>query len=93
MEPFRGSVEILSGDESRGIPGDRWTVETVPVVVGVIAGITDLTAVTPEPRPTGRTPEAQWSGTDEIGAPITVLLWRQRDEDINPPPFPNPEDE
>lgn len=93
MEPFRGSVEIISGDDSRGIPGVLWTPEAVPAVVGPVAGVVGLTAVEPEPRPTGRTPEAQWTGTDSSGFPVTVLLWRMPPEDLHGPLFPNPDDE
>ena len=93
MEPFAGSVEVIVGDESRGIPGVMWTVEAVPAVVGPVAGITGLVETTPEPQPSGRTPEAQWAGEDGNGFPVTVLLWRRRPEDLVPPPFPNPEDE
>lgn len=92
MEPFAGSVEVIVGDESRGIPGVMWTVEAVPAVVGPVAGITGLVETTPEPQPGGRTPEAQWTGEDAHGFPVTVLLWRMPPADLHGPLFPNPEE-
>lgn len=85
-EAFVGSVEIITHDgESRGVPGVQWTPEVVPAVVGTLAGVAGLVEAEPEAQPSGRTPEAQWTGQDGAGFPVTVLLWRQREEDLHPP--------
>lgn len=85
-EAFRGSVEIITHDgESRGVPGVRWTPEAVPAVVETVAGITGLVEVEPEPAGSARIPEAAWTGQDAAGFPVTVLLWRERPEDLSPP--------
>lgn len=77
MATISGSVEITTASsESTGVPGVAWTVDTVPLVLGVLYGITAIAAVEPTAAPTGRVPEAQWSGTDTQGQPVTIRLWR-----------------
>lgn len=71
-----GSVEIRKHTgESMGVVGQRWTVAAVPVVLETLHGITELEAVEPEAQPTGRVPEAQWTGVDAQNQPVTVMLW------------------
>lgn len=85
-ESFKGSVEIVNhAGENRGVPGVNWTPEAVPAVVAAVAGITDLTAVEPEPVASGRVPEAQWTGEYPAGFAVTVRLWRELLEDTHPP--------
>lgn len=80
MEPndvIAGSVEIRTTDNmSIGVPGKRWTLEAVPLVLETLHGVTGLASVTPEQQPTGRTPEAQWSGVDVNNQVVQVFLWR-----------------
>jgi uncharacterized protein YbaA (DUF1428 family) len=73
-----GSVEIKTTDgQSIGVPGKRWTLEAVPVVLETLHGITGLVSVTPEQQPTGRTPEAQWSAVDANNQTVQVMLWAE----------------
>lgn len=80
MDPqtvIEGSIEIKTADDqSIGVPGKRWTLDVVPVVLETLQGVTGLTSVTPEQQPTGRTPEAQWTGVDANNQTITVFLWK-----------------
>lgn len=76
-EPIIGSVEIRdAGGNSIGVPGKRWTLEAVPFVLETLQGVTGLQSVTPEAQPTGRTPEAQWTGVDANNQTVEVYLWR-----------------
>lgn len=78
MEHFAGGVEILTSDgQSLAVAGRRWMPAVVPAVVEALHGVTGLVASAPETRPTGRTPEAQWTGVDASNQPVTVLLWRE----------------
>lgn len=75
-EPITGSVEILrSNDERTGVVGTEWMPEEVPIVLRNLYGIRNLEAQEPQERPTGRTPEYQWSGVDANNQTVTVLLW------------------
>ena len=77
IEITKGSVEIKKADDtSIGVPGERWTLEAVPLVLETLQGVTGLVSVTPETQPTGRIPEAQWSGVDAQNQQIVVMLWR-----------------
>ena len=75
-EQILGSVE-LSWQDGRNAShvGVAWTVDTVPLVLGVLDGLTDFAAVEPTAAPTGRVPEAQWTAIDREGQPLTVRLW------------------
>lgn len=76
-EPIEGSVEVKTADGmSIGVPGQRWTLDVVPVVLEALHGITGMESVTPEQVPTGRTPEAQWTATDANNQHVHVFLWR-----------------
>lgn len=74
-DPINGSVEILRGDERSGVVGTEWVVEEVPIVLRNLYGIRDMEAQEPQERPTGRTPECQWSGVDANNQDVEVLLW------------------
>lgn len=76
-EIIKGSLEIKRADDtSIGVPGERWTLEAVPFVLETLQGVTELVSVPSEAQPTGRTPEAQWTGVDANNQDVTVLLWR-----------------
>lgn len=76
-EPIEGSVEIKTANGmSIGVPGQRWTLDAVPLVLDTLHGIGHMESVTPERQSTGRTPEAQWSAVDANNQTITVILWR-----------------
>lgn len=74
-EPIEGSVELWDGDQSLGLSGKRWTLEAVPVVVEAVHGITDIAPVEPTEQPTGRIPDAAWTGTGALGQPVSIYLW------------------
>lgn len=75
-EPITGSIEITTADdESLGIPGRRWTLDTVPVVLETLRGITNLEDAEPQQQSSGRTPLAQWTARDANNQDVTVLLW------------------
>lgn len=77
LTPIMGSIEIVTmHGQSIGVPGQRWTPAIVPVVLEALQGITGLTTVVSGPQPTGRTPEAQWTGIDADNQSVTVMLWR-----------------
>lgn len=77
MDYIEGSVEIRTADGmSIGVPGQRWTLESVPLVLETLQGITAMEPVTPVEQPTGRTPEAQWTALDVDSQAVTVMLWR-----------------
>ena len=71
----RGSVEIVRAGGSTGIVGEQWEVSDVPVVLRNLHGIHSLSSVTPVTQPTGRTPNAKWSGKDANNQDVTVMLW------------------
>lgn len=76
-EPTEGSVEVkTASDMSIGVPGKRWTVEVVPLVLETLHGITGMESATPQQAATGRTPDAQWTGVDANNQTVSVLLWR-----------------
>ena len=76
MATVVGSVEITDASgTSIGVAGQAWTVETVPLVLGVLYGLTDFAAVDPAPAPTGRVPDAQWEATDSRNQSVVVKLW------------------
>lgn len=82
MDAFSGSVELITADsESLGVPGVLWTPDVVPVIVGALHGVTDMAPIEPEPQPTGRTPDAAWSGKDRSGRDVAVYLWRDQPYD------------
>lgn len=72
---IHGSVEIVRNDESVGVVGTQWVPEEVPVVLRNLHGIREMAEVEPEKRPTGRTPEHQWTGMDANNQPVDVYLW------------------
>lgn len=74
-ETIQGSVEILHNDERTGVVGAEWVPEEVPIVLRNLHGIRDMAETEPQERPTGRTPEYQWSGKDASNQDVTVLLW------------------
>lgn len=77
MDAFAGSIEILTADNtSIGLPGLRWTADVVPTIAEAVYGITQMAGTTPTERPTGRTPEAQWTGRDVNNQDIVILLWK-----------------
>lgn len=77
METFAGSIEILTANnESLGVPGVALDAGMVPSIVAALHGITQMTSVAPAERPTGRQPEAEWTGRDMNNQDVTVLLWR-----------------
>lgn len=80
MDPqtmIEGSIEIRTTENmSIGVPGKRWTLDVVPVVLETLQGVTGLVSVTPQAQPTGRTPEAQWTGVDANNQSVEVYLWR-----------------
>ncbi len=81
MSAIKGSIEVKTADGmSIGVAGTRWTIATVPVVLDTLYGITGLETATPQEQPTGRTPEAQWSGVDANNQDVTVLLWKEISE-------------
>lgn len=87
---MESSIEIVSSTGgSIGYPGVSLTKENVPVVVGALAGITGMASKTPSTQSTGRTPLAQWTGTDAQNQSVTVFLWPAAPES---PVFQNPED-
>lgn len=81
MEPndvIVGSIEIKTTDnQSIGVPGSRWTLDAVPIVLETLHGITGMESVEPVQAPTGRTPEAQWSAFDADNQNVMVMLWRE----------------
>lgn len=82
MTTFAGTIEVLtSTNESIGLPGLALNTDVVPVIVGALHGVDGLQSVTPEPRPTGRTPDAQWSGLDAQDQIVTVLLWNTEENE------------
>lgn len=75
--PLEGSIEIKTADGmSLGVPGKRWVLTTVPVVLETLYGITGMKTATPKVQPTGQTPYAQWSAVDARNQQVTVLLWK-----------------
>ena len=83
-EAITGSVEIKrSNGDSPGVQGTNWTVDSVPMVLGVLHGITGMVAVEPvDPREPERQEggpvlEAQWTGKDRNAQDVTVYLWRE----------------
>lgn len=75
-EAITGSVEIVRNDERTGVVGTEWVPGEVPIVLRNLYGIRDMEPQEPEERPTGRTPEYQWSGLNAENQSVTVLLWR-----------------
>ena len=75
-ETIQGSVEILRNDERTGVVGAEWVPEEVPIVLRNLHGIRDMAEEEPQERPTGRTPEYQWSGKDASNQDVIVLLWQ-----------------
>jgi len=77
-EPIRGSLELITGTgpdaESRGLVVAGATVDTVPIILTAVHGLTDVATAIAE---AGQ--EAAWTATDARQRPVRVVLWREPD--------------
>lgn len=84
-----GSIEIINSNNERvGYAGVDLTPENVPLIASALVGASDLESVEPVKQPTGRVPEAQWTGTAR-DLDVVIMLWPEAPDPIE---FTNPED-
>lgn len=85
MEPVMGSLEMIVGEESRGMTVQAATPEAVPVIVEAVYGVQDVT----EDDVVGGA-VAAWRAKTAMGETARIILWPEVE---TPEPRPQPEEQ